>query len=198
MKINQLYLLIAINLLYIIPATYIFLRRSNIEFLAYLLIVLILGVLFVRFLNKSYLKLHEMYLLSFWGFLHIMGGLLIFPNGSNLYSQIIVEVINNGGGYVLFKMDQLIHMYGFGITAYIMYRVLYEKTQKTQTSQLFVGVFAVVIAIGLGALNEVVEFIVVLFLEFNGVGDLYNMGFDLIFNLLGAIIGTGVQYLRLK
>ena len=54
MKINQLYLLIAINLLYIIPATYIFLQRSNVEFLAYLAIVLVLGVVFIRFLNKNY------------------------------------------------------------------------------------------------------------------------------------------------
>ena len=196
--ISRIQLLIVLNLLYIIPSTYIFLQRSNIEFLAYLAIVLLLGVLFIRFLQKEYLQLHELYLLSFWGLLHIMGGLLIFSNGSNLYSQIIIDIVNNGGGYVMLKMDQVIHMYGFGLVAYIMTRLLKEKTQHTQTSALFIGIFAVMISIGFGALNEVVEFMVVLLVEFNGVGDLYNMGLDLIFNLVGAMIGAGIQYLRLK
>ncbi|MFP4402125.1 MAG: hypothetical protein ACLFPL_02740 [Candidatus Nanoarchaeia archaeon] len=196
--ISRIQLLIVLNLLYIIPSTYIFLQRSNIEFLAYLAIVLLLGVIFIRFLQKGYLKLHEMYLLSFWGLLHIMGGLLIFSNGSNLYSQVLINIIDNGGGYVILKMDQVIHMYGFGLAAYIMHRILHEKTQTTQTSSIFIGIFAVIIAIGFGALNEVVEFMVVLLVEFHGVGDLYNMGFDLIFNLAGAILGAGIQYLRLK
>lgn len=195
--ISRIQLLIVVNLLYLLPATYIFLQRSNVEFLAYLAIVLLLGVLFIRFLQKGYLQLHELYLFSFWGFSHIMGGLLIFPNGSNLYSQIIIDIVDNGGGFVLLKMDQVIHLYGFGLVAYMMYRILHEKTQKN-SSALFIGIFAVMISIGFGALNEVIEFIVVLVVEFNGVGDLYNMGLDLIFNLVGACIGAAIQYVRLK
>ena len=120
----------------------------------------------------------------------------MFPNGKVLYQQIVFDILNNGGGYVLLKMDQVIHFYGFGLVAFIMYRILKEKAP--QASNLFVGIFATIIAIGFGALNEVVEFAIVLSTEFNGVGDLFNMGLDLIFNLAGAITGMLIQYFRLK
>jgi hypothetical protein len=42
---------------------------------------------------------------------------------------------------------------------------------------------------GLGALNEVVEFIATLFLETN-VGGYRNTGFDLIYNTVGATIAA--------
>lgn len=196
MKIKNIHILIIANLLYLIPASIIFLQKSNMEFVAYELIVIGLGLLFLNFYKKAYMKLHELWLFSIWGFMHLMGGLLVFPNGKVLYQQIVFDILNNGGGYVLLKMDQVIHFYGFGLVAFIMYRILKEKAP--QASNVFVGVFATIIAIGFGALNEVIEFAVVLSTEFNGVGDLYNMGLDLMFNLAGAIIGALIQYFRLK
>ncbi len=196
MKIKNIHILIIANLLYLIPASLIFLKRSNVEFIAYEVIVIGLGLLFLNFHKKAYLKLHELWLFSVWGCMHLIGGLLVFPNGKVLYQQIVFDILNNGGGYVLLKMDQVIHFYGFGLVAFIMYRILKEKAP--QASNLFVGVFATIIAIGFGALNEVVEFAIVLSTEFNGVGDLFNMGLDLIFNLAGAITGMLIQYFRLK
>jgi glycopeptide antibiotics resistance protein len=43
---------------------------------------------------------------------------------------------------------------------------------------------------GFGALNEVIEFIAFITLSKTGVGDVYNTGFDLVFNLLGALAGA--------
>lgn len=193
---KHLHILILVNLLYLIPATFLFVSRSNLEFVAYGAIVILLGLLFVRFYNKGYLLISELWLLSFWGFLHLMGGLILFSNGTNLYQQMVLNLVDNGGGYVLLKMDQVIHFYGFGLASYIMYRILSQRIKDA--SSLFVGVFAVIIAIGFGALNEVIEFIVVLSTPFNGVGDLYNMGLDLIFNFAGAIVGSLIQYIKLK
>lgn len=194
---SKLKLFIFINLLYIIPSIYLFIMRSNMEFIAYVAIVLLIGIIIISFFKKKYLKLHELYLLSVWGFLHLMGGLIIFSSGHNLYQLILLDIINKGGGYVILKMDQLIHFYGFGLIAYIMFRVFSNKLKNT-SSNLFIGFFAVMVAIGFGALNEVIEFIVVLSTEFNGVGDLFNMGFDLIFNLTGAIIGSIIQYVKIN
>ena len=53
-------------------------------------------------------------------------------------------------------------------------------------------------SMGLGALNEVVEFIAFASLARTGVGDLYNTGLDLIFNLFGALAGSLIAYWRAK
>jgi hypothetical protein len=49
---------------------------------------------------------------------------------------------------------------------------------------------------GLGAVNEIVEFIMVLALPQTGVGGYENTMWDIVFNTIGAIIA--VSYLNLK
>ena len=49
-------------------------------------------------------------------------------------------------------------------------------------------------SMGLGALNEVVEFLAFVVLAQTGVGDVYNTGFDLVFNLFGALAGSFIAY----
>ena len=45
-------------------------------------------------------------------------------------------------------------------------------------------------SIGIGGLNEIIEFIMVLALENTGVGGYYNTAWDIVFNTIGAILGT--------
>lgn len=195
MKIKNIHILLLINAIYMIPATYLFLQRSNMEFLGYLGIILILGAIVVPFQKKLNLENGDLWALSFFGFAHMMGGLILFSNGTNLYQQILIDIVDNGGGYVILKMDQVIHCLGYGTLGFILFGVFNRKLQTNKNMILFL---AILVSVGFGALNEVIEFIVVLLTEFNGVGDLHNMGFDLIFNLTGAIVGSSIQYFRLK
>lgn len=180
-----------------IPSTYLFLQRSNMEFLGYLGIVLILGIIIISLKNVLKIEISEIWALSFFGFAHIMGGLILFSNGTNLYQQILIDVINNGGGYVILKTDQVIHCLGYGTLGFILFGVFSRILHKS-TSKGLILFISILVAVGFGALNEVIEFIVVLLTPFNGVGDLYNMGLDLIFNLMGAVVGSVIRYFILK
>ena len=57
-------------------------------------------------------------------------------------------------------------------------------------------VLLVFASIGIGAINEIAEFIPVLFLENTGVGDYFNTLWDIVFNTLGALVG--ISYLSMK
>jgi uncharacterized membrane protein YjdF len=58
------------------------------------------------------------------------------------------------------------------------------------------SILLVVMGIGVGAVNEIVEFMPVLFLGDTGVGDYFNTLWDIVFNTLGAI--AAVLYLSWK
>ena len=47
----------------------------------------------------------------------------------------------------------------------------------------------------MGAVNEMIEFIVVLLVPDNGVGGYYNTLLDIVFNFIGAIIAIAGFYL---
>ena len=49
---------------------------------------------------------------------------------------------------------------------------------------------------GLGALNEIIEFIVTVFVPENNVGGYVNTALDLVFNLIGAVIAA--VWIRLR
>ena len=55
---------------------------------------------------------------------------------------------------------------------------------------------AILGAIGLGAVNEIIEFISVLLFPGNGVGGYVNNAIDLVFNTLGAVIAIGCVWVN--
>ena len=59
------------------------------------------------------------------------------------------------------------------------------------SSKIPLIVFAILSAIGIGLLNAVIEFGMVIFADAaDAVGGYYNTALDLVFNLIGAIIGA--------
>jgi putative membrane protein len=91
-------------------------------------------------------------------------------------------------------MDQLIHLYGFFVAAILVYRLLlatHSNSFKSPKLMVFVSFLG---SMGLGALNEIVEFVAFVSFSQTGVGDLYNTGLDLIFNMIGALFGAFVAH----
>lgn len=188
--------LILFTLGYLCAAGFFYVSRGNFEFIAYLGVTVLIGVVILATARSSGLDHMVLWLLSFWGFLHMLGGLL--PVGDTvLYGWRIIPLMDRGGDFFILKMDQVIHFYGF-MTAAIAVHQLIARRSLPDTHPGMLIFFATIGSLGLSAVNEIIEFLAYVNLEETGVGDLYNMGLDLIFNALGAITGAAWQQARWK
>jgi predicted membrane protein DUF2238 len=115
--------------------------------------------------------------MSVWGLAHMAGGLIPVERvGQVLYNVVLIP-------HVL-RYDQAVHAFGFGTAAAICRRVL-----EVRAPGLPPGTTAAVVwlmGMGLGALNEVVEFVATLVQPASNVGGYHNTAFDLVFNMLGS------------
>ncbi len=91
-------------------------------------------------------------------------------------------------------MDQLIHFYGFLVVAILVYKLISVTGSNLAKYPKLMIFLSWIGSMGLGALNEVVEFLAFVSLDQTGVGDLYNTGLDLIFNLIGALLGAFIAH----
>ena len=124
---------------------------------------------------------------SFWGVLHMVGGLLPIPEHWHtpdttgvLYSWRIIP------GYL--KYDQLVHGFGVGLGTWLCWEALVVRVRGHDGNPIrpTLGMLSIcaTAGMGFGALNEVIEFFAVLILPRTNVGDYENTGWDLFANLL--------------
>lgn len=179
------------NLLYIIPFTLYYLSLKNYEFLIYISVIVFFGLIIGLNLNRSKLDNLVLWLLSIWGLAHLIGG-GVRIEGKTVYSLHLIDIIDKGGQFYILKMDQLIHFYGFFVCAILIYQLIIATGSVASKSPKLMIFLAWIGSMGLGALNEVVEFIAFIALAETGVGDVYNTGLDLIFNMAGALLGAFV------
>lgn len=189
-----LWALIAFNIVYIALFIIYYLRAQNYEFMLYIGVVIVIGLLVLFTLKYTKLDLVALWGLSIWGLLHMLGGSLRIGEGV-LYRYRIIDLVDRGGDFFILKMDQVIHFYGFLVAAIVVYQLLQPYISKREHPFLLIFV-AWIGSMGLGALNEMVEFLAFVFVERTGVGDLYNTGLDLIFNMAGALAGAFIQHFR--
>src|SRR3989344_1404933 len=212
------WLILAFNALYLLIFAIYYISIQNYEFLVYILVIVILGLILGINLRKSHfdVKVFELnrntlniqkskkknqglfdnlvlWLLSIWGLLHMIGGGVKIA-GTKVYALRLIDIVNNGGDFYILKMDQLIHFYGFFVAAILVYQLLMATGSNASKSPKLMVFLAWIGSMGLGALNEVVEFIAFISLAQTGVGDMYNTGLDLIFNLAGALVGAFVAH----
>ena len=114
-------------------------------------------------------------------------------DGSVLYALQLIPITNNGE-LTLLKYDQVVHFYGFGTTAWLLWHLLHSlfPTLRSSKSIYFYSALA---SMGLGALNEMIEFAAVLAFPNTNVGGYFNTALDLVFNALGAATAMVVIYL---
>lgn len=186
-KRGMIYLAV-FNLLYIIPFLIYYAYIRDLEFIIYIAVLVVIALVVWATLKKSNLDYLSLWGLSIWGLLHMMGGGLRI-NGETLYRYRIIEILDFGGDFFILKMDQFIHLYGFLVAAIVVYQIMAPHFKNAEKSKLAIFI-AFIGSMGLGALNEVVEFIAFISLTQTGVGDIYNLGLDLIFNTIGALAGA--------
>lgn len=192
MKRSHIWILI-FNAVYLLAFGAYYVSIQNYEFLIYISVIVILGLVIGVNLNKSHLDNLVLWLLSIWGLAHMIGGGVRIA-GNTVYSLRLIDIIDRGGGFYILKMDQVIHFYGFFVSAILVYQLLKATNSDALKSPKLMIFLSWIGSMGLGALNEVVEFVAFVVLANTGVGDIYNTGFDLIFNMFGALIGAFFAY----
>jgi len=187
-KIKSLeWIILLFNIIYLIIFVFLYLNRANYEFLMYIGVV----VFFLIFIGLMHLKYNfpsgVLIGLSLWGLMHMCGGYFI-AGEYVLY------------GYQIFpflRFDQFVHAFGFGFATLFSYYILKPNLNKNY-SKTSILILLVLIGMGLGALNEIVEFIAVLSMPQTGVGGYENTMWDIVFNTIGAIVAAVWVSLRKK
>jgi len=191
--------LIVFTFAYIAASCVSALFEGNKEFAFYIFVMAVLIAATWTVHRRVGLSTPLLWLLSFWGLLHMVGGLVQIPaswpyEGSHavFYSLWIVPD--------LLKYDQITHAYGFGITTWLCWEVL-SKGLSTRYGHEIVPTTGVVVicaaaGMGFGALNEVIEFAATQLFENTNVGGYVNTSWDLVFNGFGAFAAAVVIRLR--
>ncbi len=194
MQNKSFWLLVSFTVLYLLIGTISFLSDFNLEFVIYVAVLLVIfgGVLWS--LPKTKFPTWMLWLLSFWGLMHILGGAVDTPDGV-LFAYRIYPFLDLGGEFYILKYDQLVHGYLYGVVAIMSYHLLRTKLMVAGHNTT-VFLFAVLAALGVSGLNEIMEFIISLNMQ-NGVGGYDNTMLDMCFNLGGALIATTL-YTRFK
>ncbi len=188
-------IILAFNAAYILSAGVVAWVSGNSEFIFYIVVMLVLGSAILWVHRRAGLSAGLLWCLSGWGLLHMAGGLVPLPGNwpadgpiHVLYSWwIIPEKL---------KYDQVVHAYGFAITTWLCWQALSVGIHKGTGRELApsLGFLTLCAAggMGFGAFNEVVEFIATQTMAETNVGGYVNTGWDLVYNLIGAVIAAVV------
>jgi len=180
------WILFLFNALYILGFAIYYLSIQSYEFLWYIAVMIFFFGLIAITLHRSHFTNTILWGLSLWGLLHVMGGGI--PVGDSvLYAYRILPLYDGGGDFFILKFDQFVHAFGFGVSTLVVHHLL-RPYLNDRTNWKVVYPLIIAGAMGLGALNEIVEFIAVLSFSNTGVGGYANTGLDLVFNMIGAII----------
>jgi|TARA_Y100000310_G_C20602056_1_gene773549 hypothetical protein len=173
------------TLAYMLAYSIYYISIKNYEFLWYIFILVLFFALIFFTINKTKFDYLILGGLSIWGLLHMSGGGLII-NGDVLYNLKIIHLFNIGDTFV-FKFDQFVHMWGFFFTALVAFHLLKGQI-KSKPNWILVYIISALISMGLGIVNEIVEFIATVSIEEVNVGGYYNTALDLIANTIGAFL----------
>jgi len=187
--------ILILTLAYVIGFGIYYIMAKNYEFMWYLVIMFIIIGLVIKLHSKFKFSTGLLAGASIWGLMHMAGGSLKF-GGKALYSNMVIDFnIVEFAGTPIFKFDQLAHFYCYIVVTLILFYI-FKDYLKRGRSKIGVSALLVLAAMGVGALNEILEFLPVLLLEETGVGDYYNTMWDIVFNTFGAIVA--VIYLNFK
>lgn len=194
--------IIAVPMILAAPAISVW--RGNWEFLYYSawLIVFALGVLVLD--ARVRLPFAVYWGLTLWCLAHLAGGIMPIPESlaepgrpPNLYNLRVADWAP--------KYDQIVHCLGFLVATLCAWCGLRARVLEAGSSQqgqaqaarpptkrvgfgLFLGV--VLMGMGLGAMNEVIEFVATRIMPWTNVGGYDNTGWDLVSNLVGCLIAA--------
>jgi len=191
--IKKYWFLIIFNLIYTVGFAAYYIKIANYEFLWYVGVLVFFLILILATLHRTKSDGLILWGLSLWGLFHMAGGGL--PVGDGVLYQLPLIHLFGEGDSLVFKFDQFVHLFGFGVATLLFFHLL--KGSLAPSPRWGVIYFLFILGgMGFGALNEIVEYIAVLTFPETGVGGYDNTMLDIVFNTIGAIIETVVIALR--
>ena len=181
---------LAFTVAYMVVFSVLAALRQNVEFLYYMVLMVGLIIFVIAYHRDLKMSTAVLIALSFVGLLHLMGGHL-YLNGTRLYD---VYLIGN-----IIRYDNFVHAVGIFVITLVLYSALVPHVDRSvRGSSWVLSVVLVLMAMGVGAIIEIVEFGAVLFLDAGeAVGGYRNNSTDLLFNLAGSLVGlVGIQWHR--
>ncbi|HSF93579.1 MAG TPA: DUF2238 domain-containing protein [Thermohalobaculum sp.] len=174
---------------YMAGFTLFFLAGGDGEFLWYAATMALLVGLVAWLARQAEVPVALLWALTGWGFAHMAGGGV--PVGDTVLYGVQLLPLVGEGELRLLKYDQVVHFYGFGTTAWLLWHLMghYHPGMRGSWALL---IYPALGAMGLGAANEMVEFAAVLIFPQTGVGGYYNTALDLVFNAAGAVSAMAV------
>jgi VanZ family protein len=169
--------------LYIVAFAILAYLHHNHEFFYYSIVYLLLLLVIYLFQRryKFSLQLPGLLLLGFaiLGLAHFAGGLL-FIKGVRLYDVGILSV----------HYDNIVHAFGSFLLTIASFNLIFPYLhERIFSKKIYLLVLLLLISLGIGSINENIEFSAYVFLKTTGVGGYYNNATDLVFNLVGALMG---------
>ncbi len=156
--------------------------KANWEFVLYIPIVFLLGLIVMAMRKRAGFSNGLLWCLSIWGLLHVMGGLVPLPEAWKSASEMRVlyswEMIPG-----ILVYDKPVHAFGFAVATWACWQGI-KKAADLSAPTIGTVTLALLAGNGLGAMNEVIEFIAAQTMKTN-VGGYVNTGGDLIANFLG-------------
>lgn len=178
---------------YTIVFAVIFIGNSNIEFIGYVGVIVFIFALLYGTLDKTQMPTSILAGISIWGLLHMLGGSVQTADGV-LYAWKMYPFFDGGGEFYILKFDQFVHAYLYAVIALLFLHLL-RHYFGNRHSQILVAFIAIMAALGVSAVNEMIEFIAVLTVPDNGVGGYFNTVLDIVFNFSGALLAVIGYYL---
>ena len=184
------YVLCAINILLILGFGGRFLIQLNYEFVIYVAVIIFFLILISLTFHRVKYRFDSLVGLTIWSAMHLAGGGIEWGDG-RIYDCMLIPLSDK---YPIFRYDQMVHIFGFGVATLVMFDVIRPLLKDPQASSVGLGVVLVMAGLGAGAFNEVVEFIVNAIVPESGVGGYVNTSLDLCSNFIGALIA--LVYIR--
>jgi putative membrane protein len=130
--------------------------------------------------------------LTLWALLHMLGGGVRIGD-TTLYATIVIPLSKT---YPILRYDQFVHMIGFGVATLLMHHLLKPLLKPDPRRWKTLYVVVGMAGMGVGALNELVEFAATQLASETGVGGYMNTCLDLVANMIGAILA--LVFLRIR
>lgn len=165
-----------------------FVTRKNYEFIIYVGVIVFFLVVFIVTNERVYYPNSVLWGLVVWAIMHMAGG-SVRIKGALLYKIILIPLSES---YHIFRYDQLVHIVGFGVATLTLFYLLRPLLGTNVKGWGALSIILVAAGLGVGAFNEVIEFIVSSVVPESNVGGYLNTSLDLVSDLIGAVLALVV------
>lgn len=126
--------------------------------------------------------------LTLWAFMHLAGSNMIL-DGVPLYARIIFPISR---ALSIIRYDQIVHAIGFGFATALLYHLITPRIKESaRRSPIVFGIIALA-GVGVGAINEMVEFVMTTIFPGAAIGGYENTILDLFGDFVGAAAAVAI------